>query len=211
MLNIECIPAGQLGANCYLVSDDDFAVIIDPGFAERRIKEFARLNVDKKYKYILLTHFHIDHVEGAHEIKDILCAPVVISFEDSHGLLDPMINLSETISANRFSMQADITVSEGRVLNIGEKQIRVMQVPGHTKGSVIYIIDNIMFSGDTLFRGGIGRYDLPCAAPEKYRETLKRISELPGDYVIYPGHGEQTTLQYERQNNMYLMSKYGNL
>ena len=102
--------------------------------------------------------------------------------------------------------RGDKTVNDGDTLPFGDGEIRVMHTPGHTKGGVCYIFtnDRVIFSGDTLFRLSAGRTDFPGGSPREELMSLSKLAELDGDYKVYPGHGEETTLEYERRNNRYV-------
>ena len=98
----------------------------------------------------------------------------------------------------------DILLGESDTLDLGEDTLEVIETPGHTKGSVCYIINNVMFSGDTFFRGFIGRTDFPTSNIMEILQSLKRLSGIKTDYIVYPGHDEKTTLFYEQKNNHYM-------
>ncbi len=190
--------------NCYLLENSAAAVIIDPGEASSRIIDFAKENAHKKEKAILLTHCHFDHIFGVDEIKKIFNAPVIISKKEEKGLMDADINMSRRMGGRPVCIKADKTVEDGEKLNFGGETIQVLSTPGHTAGGVCYIIDNMLFCGDTLFNMSIGRYDLPTANTDELLASLQKIKNLQGDYILYSGHGKTTTLQEEKRNNYYL-------
>ncbi len=190
--------------NCYLLQNEDSAVIIDPGDDDNRIIEFAKENAQKKDKAILLTHCHFDHILGVDAVREALDAPVIISKREVKGLADADINMSRLMGGHPVSVTADKTVEDGDKLNFGGEVIEVLATPGHTVGGVCYKLNDMLFCGDTLFCLSIGRYDLPTANLTELLESLQKIKNLQGDYTIYSGHGESTTLEFERQNNHYL-------
>ena len=195
---------GELGTNSYAVLGKDYALIIDPAEKDERLLEFACENKGKTHKYILLTHGHADHILGVNAIKEIWNCPVVIGKNEAEVLENPDYNLSPFIFGFRFSLSADMFLGEGDTLNLGEDTLGVIETPGHTKGSVCYIIDNIMFSGDTFFKGTIGRTDFPTSNVMEILKSLKRLSLINTDYTVYPGHDQKTTLFYEQKNNQYM-------
>lgn len=190
--------------NCYLLQNEDAAVIIDPGDNDNRIIEFAKENVQKKDKAILLTHCHFDHILGVDTVRKAFDAPVIISKSEVKGLADANINMSRLLGGCPVSVSADKTVEDGDELNFGGETIEVIATPGHTVGGVCYKLNDMLFCGDTLFNLSVGRYDLPTANQAMLLESLQKIKNLQGDYTVYSGHGETTTLEFEIQNNYYL-------
>ena len=187
--------------NCYLLKNGEFGVLIDPGAKPDDIfKKISGLKVE----YILLTHCHFDHIAGINELKKVFNADVFISAADAEGLNNPNINVSRYLTGNSFSLTADKQLNDGDVLTFGKDSITVLMTPGHTKGSACFIMGDVIFSGDTLFKMNIGRYDLPTANAKELLMSLKKIKNLSGDYTVYSGHGDATTLEFERQNNFYL-------
>ncbi len=203
-MEINRFVVGELGTNSYCVKGEDYALIIDPAGKDEGLSKFAEENKDKTHKYILLTHGHADHILGVNEIKEIWNCPVVIGKNEKEILENPDYNLSPFIFGFRFSLSADIFLGEGDSLDLGEDTLEVIETPGHTKGSVCYIINENMFSGDTFFRGFIGRTDFPTSNIMEILKSLKRLSEIETDYVVFPGHDEKTTLFYEQKNNHYM-------
>lgn len=190
--------------NCYMLENDSSAIVIDPGEITPDLLGFVKANKNKSNKAILLTHCHFDHIAGATELKMLFDANVYISSIDAKGLDDPNINVSTFLTGNEFKTNADEVFNDGDVLQFGTDKIKVMLTPGHTAGSVCFIMDDIIFSGDTLFRMNIGRYDLPTSNPMQLLDSLNKIKKLKGNYTVYAGHGEATTLDFERKNNPYL-------
>lgn len=203
-MKIECFNIGQLGTNCYCVSGEDYAFIIDPADVDDAVLDFAKANKEKKYKYILLTHCHIDHIIGTEAVKEIWNCPVVISESDAKALMQPEYNLSRLIFREDFCVYADLTVKDKDELNLGAESIQVLATPGHTPGSVCYILGDNMFSGDTLFKGTIGRTDFPRSNQSDMLNSLSILSKLETDYKVYPGHEDPTTLFYEKKYNPFM-------
>jgi glyoxylase-like metal-dependent hydrolase (beta-lactamase superfamily II) len=192
------------------VSDEnhDGTFIVDAGAYNPR---FERLINDKKIEYILLTHGHFDHILGVDGLKKTTGAKVVIHKNDAEHLLDPKKSLADgNFPHPQIPVNADITVSDGDVLTLGTNEIKVMHTPGHTKGGVCYLFneDRVMFSGDTLFRLTAGRADLYGGNGRDELRSLVRLRELEGDYTVYPGHDADTTLEFERQYNRYMRTRF---
>lgn len=203
-MNISCFTVGAYSTNCYCVCGDTFAFIVDPAYPSEEILSFAKQNSNKPIKYILLTHCHIDHIEGVNKVKEIWKCPVVISQKDAVGLENPKINLSQMLFEYNFSITADYTVKNGDEIDMGELKVSVIETPGHTVGSVCYICGDNMFSGDTLFYRTIGRTDVPTSDFSAMQVSLKKLSDLNTDYKIFAGHGKATNLFDEKKYNGFM-------
>ena len=197
--------------NTYIVTDEESGetAVVDPSLPEESLME--KLN-GKNVKYVLLTHGHFDHTCGAKMIKENTGAKVVIHKEDDEMLHDISKNEFEEncIGSNFPEVYADINSEDGTELMLGNTKITVMHTPGHTKGGVCYLFneDRVMFSGDTLFRLTAGRADLYGGNGRDELRSLVRIRELEGDYKVYPGHDADTTLEFERQYNRYMRTRF---
>ncbi len=190
-------------SNCYMLISNGECAVIDPSV------EMSAFNLPKSVKVtkVLLTHGHFDHItELDSYLKDD--PEVFISDKDAFMLKDPMGNASALFGLPHVISKAHPkAVADGDIIEIGECTVNVIATPGHTEGSVCYVCDNVMFSGDTLFANGIGRCDLIGGNYSKMRSSLKKLSRLSTDYIIYPGHGEITELNKEKKNN-YELSRY---
>lgn len=202
-MKIDVIPLGIIGANCYLVSSNDFALVIDPGKYDERIADFLNQNADVK-RYILLTHTHFDHICGAKQLREETNTDILISKEDAVGLFDPKFSLSELFHIRQPIFYANKTLTDGETLCIGSKEIQCISTPGHSPGSMCFLIENTLFSGDTLFAGSIGRTDFPYSNHNDMVNSLKRISLLNPEIRVLSGHGEETTIGNELASNHYL-------
>lgn len=202
---IRTIPLGPVRANTYIVSDEkhDGTFIVDAGAYNPRLE---RLINDKKIEYIFLTHGHFDHIMGVSELKK--CFPeakVCIHEADAPMLSDDMLSLAFAFGASvDKDLKADIILHDGDELPFGDKKINVIHTPGHTKGGVTYMIDDCMFTGDTLFCGSVGRTDFPGGDMNVLNNSICRLFDIDGDYNVYPGHDMNTTLSDERKNNPYV-------
>ena len=196
---------GELATNCYLVecgNGEAFAVDIGNG-AKKFMKTLQEHHLN--LKAILLTHGHYDHVAGAAAVRKMTGEEVYIHEKDALMLESADANLAWQLTDEIFiPVQKYQTVTDGQILRIGDKEIHVLHTPGHTPGGVCYLTEDFMFSGDTLFRGSIGRTDFPHSNPEDMVSSLKKLSVLTKDYHICPGHFNDSTLEMEKVNNPYL-------
>lgn len=187
--------------NTYVVTDEETGetAVVDPGVNDEKLIEKLK---EKPVKFILITHGHFDHIGGVNFVKERTGAKVVVHKEDEEMLNDCEKNCGE----NTEPIIADILVEDGSKLMLGNSEITVMHTPGHTKGGVCYIFpqDRVLFSGDTLFKLTAGRTDLYGGNPRTELMSLEKIGGLDGDYIVYPGHDDSTTLDFERQYNRYM-------
>lgn len=159
---------------------------------------------DTDLKYILLTHGHYDHILGVNGVKDSFDAKVVISKEDAPMLSSSKLSLAAFTGASQDNIDADILVSDGDVIKLGDLDIKVMATPGHTKGCVCYVVDNAVFTGDTLFKLNCGRTDFPGGDGHEMLDSLHKLRDLDGVFYVFTGHGDDSTLPFERAHNQYM-------
>ena len=194
---------GSMDNNCSLIIDEktNQSALVDCNeFSQKMIDMIG----DTDLKYILLTHGHFDHIIGARDTKAKYGAKVVISSEDEPMLSSSKLSLAAFCNAPQNDVEADVVVADGDEITIGDTVIKVMSTPGHTLGSVCYIAENCIFSGDTLFYCSCGRTDFPSGSPEQMMSSLQKLKALDGDYKVYTGHNNLTTLDFERKNNPYM-------
>ena len=194
---IKTLPVGMIEANCYVVTNEDThaCVVIDPGDESNTILDYLESN-HLRCEAILLTHGHYDHVGAVLQVMEETGAPVYICPRD-----DARFTGERHYS---FPMPEDGRYfDEGDVLNFAGMDFRILATPGHSPGSVCIICGDAIFTGDTLFRGSCGRADLPGGDMMEELRSLKRLCELPGDYEVYPGHMDSSTLERERNFNYY--------
>ena len=201
-------PVGPLQCNCSILGDEKTheAMVIDPGDQIEGILEILRQE-KLTLKQIVITHAHIDHVGGAMKLKAATGAPILMNQND-YALLK-MLDLQATWVGMQSpgAVQIDESVSQGRVLKIGEISSQVIDTPGHTEGSIcVYIpAEKKLIAGDTLFAGSIGRTDLPGGSMEKIMRSLhNQVLALPDETEVTPGHGPNTTIGEERETNPFL-------
>lgn len=204
-MRIEKLMVGPMGANCYIIWDEasQEAAIIDPGYPDQRVQQIIKnnhLKVDK----IILTHGHIDHLLGLDEARALTGAAVYIHEEDASCLTSTAHNLSEMMGISKTFDPAEHTFKDGDVINVGSHPLKVMHTPGHTVGSVCFLTGDTLFSGDTLFWSSIGRTDFPGGSYTTMMASLDKLMELPDETKVLSGHGENTTIGYERKANPFI-------
>lgn len=208
---IRRLTVGFLGTNCYLVACEKTleAIVIDPGFradeTEKVLREITER--DLHLRYVVDTHGHADHMSGNSALKQATGAEILIHEDDAQLLADPSKNLSKMMGFTVVSPSADRLLREGDLVRVGSFELEVMHTPGHTRGSISLhcTSDSIVFTGDTLFAGSIGRTDLPSSSFKDIMRSLSRLMGLPAQTVVYPGHGEMTTIGKEKRENPFVL------
>lgn len=179
--------------NCYIIKDEETneVMVIDPGGETNKIIDMINI-LEGNLKYIYLTHCHGDHIGAVEELRNKKGGKVLIHSDDYEGLKNPEINLTGFMSELPISIEADARVNDGDLLHVGNIEFRVIHTPGHTKGgsSLYSEKEQMLFSGDTLFKGMWGRTDLPTSSFENIMKSINdKLLVLPDDTVVYPGHG----------------------
>lgn len=193
---------GSLGSytNTYLVYDEKTfeAALIDIANNVNDIQEFVK-NSNIKLKYLILTHCHADHIAGLKQIKEEFPEMKVLIHEnDAPGLIDSNINLSVFLEADLNFIEADILLKDGDIITLGDLKLKVIHTPGHTAGAISILVEDALFSGDTLFKGCYGRTDLPTSSGVDMIKSIDKLLKLPANTVVYPGHDQTTMIEYER-------------
>lgn len=203
-MKIEALHVGPLATNCYLFADEatgDCAVVDPGGHAQKKILP-ALEELGWHCTAILLTHGHWDHIMGLKELKEATGAQICIHENDAHMLTEEYVHEWRSAAARGYQQAlADRQLKDGDTIAVGNLQVTLLNTPGHTRGSSVYLCEDVMFSGDTLFHGDCGRWDLDGGSMEQMHESLRRLAALPGDYRVLPGHAEATTLAEERATN----------
>ena len=194
-MKLKAMALGAYQTNCYILWDEksQHCVVIDPGYEPERVSdEVTRLG--KTVEAVLLTHGHFDHVGGVRTLAAETDCRVYLCAQDLS--MPPQMTAGPLYYTDLYQ--------EGDVLDLAGLKIRVIQTPGHTEGSVCLLVEDAMFSGDTLFAGSCGRTDLPGGSWATILKSLKRLAAMDKDYAVYPGHGPSTTLAEEKQWNPYM-------
>ena len=195
MLIIDTLPLGDYQTNCYIVRREDSrkALILDPGYEPESILSF----LEEKHltpEAIALTHGHFDHVGAVKELAAETGCRVYLNEKDL--AMPPMMTAGPLFYTD--------TYAEGDQLTLAEIPVTVLETPGHTPGSVCLVMEQHLFSGDTLFAGSCGRTDLPGGNARAMKESLARLAALKENYQVHPGHGHGSTLDWEKKTNPYL-------
>jgi len=194
-MQITIFQLGMLGANCYIVADEQAksCAVVDPGGQGGALAGWLQAQ-KLTPKYVLLTHGHFDHVGGVKELVEAYPGlPVYLHPEDTK--LTP--ELSKGLFWTDFYEEGDQITMDGITF-------RVLHTPGHTPGSVCLQAENVLLTGDTLFAGSCGRTDFPGGSWDQLIDSFARLAKLPGDYSVLSGHGEGSTLEAERSHNPYM-------
>lgn len=198
---------GEIGTNCYVIVNESVkrCIIVDPADQP----ESVGVMVEKcgcEPAAVLLTHGHYDHMTAAEAIKDKYNINIYAGDHEKDVLLQPDKNLSGIMGRRQVSLKADRWLSDGDELELAGIKIKVLHTPGHTEGGVCYYIAeaSALFSGDTLFAESVGRTDFPTGSMGALINSIKnKLLPLPEETVVYTGHGDTTTIGYEKQYNPY--------
>ncbi len=206
-------PAGMLACNCYVLAERPGAdaIVVDPG--QRAMDRLRRILDENRLTpaAVLLTHGHIDHIWSAQKVADTYGCPVYIHPEDRFMLTDPIKGfgprLAQVALGMLFSEPKQLVEldKDGQTLDFGDVSVTVDHTPGHTRGSVVFRVDQTVFTGDTLFRSSVGRTDLPGGSGRDLLDSIvTKLLVLDDDTVVLPGHGPRTTIGHERRTNPFL-------
>lgn len=201
-MKVSIMQVGPIGTNCYILEDEKKIAVIDPGDEAERILEVLE-ETEGTVEYILLTHGHYDHTTAVPELHKALPeAKIYIHQADANGAGSRLFPLAGQVDGL-------LLYDEGDSLPLGSLTIEVLHTPGHSKGSVTLRAGDVLFTGDTLFAGSMGRTDLSGGDEEEIMASLKRLGKLEGDFTVCPGHMQTSTLDQERKTNPYLRMAMG--
>ena len=203
-MNIRSLKVGSLEVNCYILISSCEAAVIDPGGdADRIIKEAQACGAE--IKKIILTHGHFDHIGAVKELKEKTNARVYIHKDDEEMLSDSEKNLNFLSEEKIDFCSADVLLEGGEEIKVGDSTLRIYHTPGHSKGGISIECENVLFSGDLLFKGSIGRFDFGNVRVE-LNSLAFLVKNFPKETIVYPGHGEFTTIGEEMQHNPYIIN-----
>ncbi len=205
MINIKKT-IGLMSVNCYILGDKNEAIIVDPGSNADDVVNTLSTN-EIVAKYIILTHCHFDHIMAVEKIIEKTGVKLIACQSEKENLLRSDINYTSRYSRKPVELSADIYVKDGDVIKSGEFEFTVIETPGHTSGGMCLYCEKekILVSGDTLFYASVGRCDLATGNETELMKSIKtKLFVLPDDVSVLPGHGENTTIGYEKVNNPYI-------
>lgn len=202
---------GMVQTNCYIISNEETkeAIVFDPADHAERIEQYLKAN-DLVCKGILLTHGHFDHILAASELAAATKTPIHCHEAEVALLSDPRMNASSQIHRD-CRLVPEIRLMDDQMLSLAGFTIRVIHTPGHTAGGACYYFPKhrTLISGDTLFRDSVGRTDLPTGNGEVLIKSIRaKLMVLEDEVLVYPGHGDKTTIGYERENNIYISGSW---
>lgn len=208
---LETLELGDLQTNCYILGCNQTreALVIDPAAEAERI--FAVLEKHGlRLTTIVFTHAHADHIAASGELKKATGAKILLHRDDAPLLADPQKNLTSWVDANLVLPSADELLNDGDKVEVGaEIRLEVLHTPGHTPGGICLLGAGLLFSGDTLFAGAVGRHDLFGGDFKALIASLmNRLKPLPDDTKVYSGHGPESTMGIEKQENLYLTTDW---
>lgn len=206
-LLLHCCEVGFMPTNCYVGKDCETnqSFVVDPGFYDAALLQALHRMDIASLDYILLTHGHHDHILGLCALQQSFGGRIVMHEAEEAFLTDDALSLRHAAFAHLPRVaHADLLVKDGDQLPFGDTAFSVLHTPGHTRGSVCYLLEDHLFSGDTIFLESVGRTDLPTGDMRSMLQSAKRIRALQGEWKILPGHGEATTLSHEKKYNPYM-------
>jgi glyoxylase-like metal-dependent hydrolase (beta-lactamase superfamily II) len=199
---IETFTVGMLSTNCYVINSRQTkeAIIIDPGLdfssEAQQILDYITQGA-LKVELIVNTHGHSDHISGDALFQEKYNVPICIHKYDAHSIEE----------FNKGKFPANVLLEDGSLIKFGDESLKVMHTPGHTPGSICLLGERLVFTGDTLFAGGIGRTDFPESSVSDMKISLQKLARLPDNFLIYPGHGPASIMGEEKRVNPFLNSR----
>lgn len=209
-MEIKKLQLGSFGVNCYIIKIADKCFLIDPGSEPDTIERYLESNSIKP-DFILNTHGHYDHIGAVPEIMAKYNIPFYIDRDEIDIITDPDRNMSSFFTGNGLSLKTYINIDDNLKERLKGLGLFIYKVPGHTPGSIMIVIESkAMFTGDLLFKGSIGRTDLPGGDMKEIKRSLQSLKSFDKDIEVFPGHGPDTTLKEEIDNNFYLQKDFLN-
>lgn len=208
-MNILTMPVGIIGTNCYIVTDEQTkkGVIIDPGaYGDKIVKALPK---DYDFTHILITHPHYDHFNAADEVKKHTGAKICV-----HENVTMVENFTQThlfTHINGDKISYDYKIKDGETITVGSMRFNAIYTPGHSEASCCFVLEDSIFCGDLLFYLDVGRTDMQTGSFKLLQSSLNKLKQLyakQGDFKVYPGHGQATTLKFEIDNNPYMNGRY---
>ncbi len=204
-MQVETFAVNTFGVNCYVVYAKGEAIVVDPGGPSEAVLAFLERE-GLKVLAIVNTHGHADHIAGNRWFIEKTGAPLLIHEADAEYLSDPSLHLGPQLYLDVPGSKAGRLLADGDRIEIGGESLTVMHTPGHTGGGISLLGPSFVLSGDTLFKGSVGRWDFPSSDEMELQGSLFRLATLPPETVVYPGHGPSTTIAHELRNNPFLTS-----
>lgn len=208
MYKMSSVTTGLVATNCFSIINEDTkeAIMIDASGNPKHLLEDIVI-AEAKPVAILLTHAHFDHIDSVDMIRsEFPDIEVIIGKNDEELMENPNLNLSMAFMGDLVSVKADRTVNDGEVINLIGIRIECIEVPGHTKGGMCYYMPELsaLFDGDTLFHGSVGRSDFPTGDSQLLLDSIRgKLFTLPDETKVFPGHDSETTIGWEKENNMF--------
>ncbi|MFW6175174.1 MAG: MBL fold metallo-hydrolase [Chloroflexota bacterium] len=205
-MKVQTLVIGPLQTNVYVIADEETrqCAVIDPPTSGEALAD-GILAEGLDLRYVLATHGHADHTGGIADLVEMAGGEFVGGAGDRDQFEKPWEDLAAMIEGFVNPPALDVPVSGGEILELGQTRLIVIATPGHTPGSVCYLAGTSVFTGDTLFKGSIGRYDLPGADGAQELQSIRdNLLTLPDQVSVYPGHGPSTTIGAEREQNPFL-------
>ncbi len=207
MIDITAAAIGLYATNCYIITDKvtGLSAAVDCAVFNGDFERLMRRANVSQLEYILLTHGHFDHICGVKDLNEKYGGKICISENDAPCLSDEYKSLNASMGYTAQGLtKADILLHDEDIITLGETKIRVISTPGHTAGSVCFVTEDEIFSGDTLFHLSVGRVDLPGGDKRNLINSLKKLAEISGEHRVFPGHGSATRLSFEKAHNSFM-------
>ena len=205
-MDVKLFYTGPMQVNTYLCVDEETkeGFIVDPGGANKALDNYVSSH-EYQIKYIILTHGHGDHICGVPYYKALYQCPIAGNTKDNFLFDDAQENMSTAFVGHPIEFTPEVELNEGDTLKIGNMELKIMETPGHTPGGISILVDNLLFSGDTLFADSIGRTDFRGGSFPTLKEAVHtKLFVLPDDTYVLPGHMGQTTIGHEKKYNPFL-------